>query len=100
MAHAERFMTILTYGLAYYKKDSGETIYLAIPGGLLYFLDNQLHLSTTQFFSSPDYETIGQVLEHELNDEQERINDSQKSVRQLDQEILRKLFQFNWGEAR
>nr|MCU0843201.1 hypothetical protein [Thiobacillaceae bacterium] len=39
LAHHDRFMTALTFGLARLRFADGRHEYLGLPGGLLYFLD-------------------------------------------------------------
>ena len=42
-AHHERFMTALVFGLARYRRTGEPWQYLALPGALAYFLDNNIH---------------------------------------------------------
>jgi F-type H+-transporting ATPase subunit epsilon len=46
MARHQRFMTVLAFGLARLTLADGSRRYLGLPGGLLYFVDNELRIFT------------------------------------------------------
>src|SRR5690606_2795288 len=57
-----RFMTTLVFGLARFRLGEGWQ-YLALPGAVLYFNDNELTLSTRHFLVDTDFDRISTLLE-------------------------------------
>lgn len=91
MAGHARMMTFLSFGLARFRLAGGETEYLALPGGLLYFVGNALRISTRRYFRSKDYNEMENVLDRQLREEEERLTAIKNSLRRLDESILRRL---------
>ena len=50
----ERFMTVVEFGLARYRGFDNVWYYLALPGALVYFVDNALYLSTRRYVVGDD----------------------------------------------
>ena len=63
LAGHERLMTWLTLGLARFRTDEGPWQYLAVPGAVLYFADNELSISTRRYVIDADYQRIRATLE-------------------------------------
>lgn len=61
-ARHDRFMTVLTFGLARLLLADGSREYLGFPGGLLYFIDNELRISTRRYLRDTDVARITQGL--------------------------------------
>ena len=97
LADAFRRMTVLEFGLAQFRTENGEIGYLALPGGLLYFLRNELRLITTHYVRDPNFENISAALEKEVQKEEEEILETKKSIRRLDEEILKRMSQIRVG---
>ncbi len=93
LANHRRMMTALTYGLARYQLQSGSIYYLAFPGGILYFVDNQLHISTRRFLIDTDYQRISNELLEQLLAEETQLKRIKDSLCQLEQEMFRRLWQ-------
>ncbi len=91
LAGHAKMMTILKYGLAWYKTEDAVVEYLALPGALLYFIDNKLMISTRHYLRNPDYHAMKQALEHELRREEEKLSSLKESLHQLDREIIQHL---------
>ena len=87
-----RFMTCLELGLARFRCREGDWQYLALPGGVLYFRDNILNLCTRRYFIDADYGRIIEVLTRQLLAEEESLRDVKKSLAQLEQEVMRRLW--------
>lgn len=94
-----RFMTTLVFGLARYRTGSGPWEFLAVPGALVYFVDNELFLSTRRYVRDSDYERISSVLAEQLVSEEERLRDIRDSLHRMEQEMLRRLWQMGRGEV-
>ena len=56
-------MTTLVFGLARFRVGESAWQYLAVPGGVLYFQDDVLTLSTRRFLIDDDYQAISKTLE-------------------------------------
>ncbi len=93
LANHERMMTAMSYGLARYQLQDGNWIYLALPGGILYFTNNNLYLSTRHFLQDKDYQRISKGLLEQLLKEEEALRELKDSLVHLEQEMFRRLWQ-------
>ncbi len=93
LARHERFMTALTFGLARLLMADGSRDYLGFPGGLLYFLDNELRISTRRYLRDTDVERIAQALTRELLTEEQALDQTRRKLHRLETEMLRRLAQ-------
>lgn len=99
LADAARRMTVLTFGLAQVRTAGEKTEYLALPGGLLYFLRNEIRLAATNYVRDSSYETITAALNRDIQKGEAEILETKKSIRRLDDEILKRLLRMKWGNA-
>ncbi len=97
LANASRRVTALVFGLAQYRTEGGKTEYLALPGGLLYFLQNELRLSTSNYARDSKYEAITAALEKEVQAEEREILETKRSIHRLDEEILKRMLHMGKG---
>lgn len=88
-----RFMTSLVFGLARFRSGDGPWRYLAVPGALLYFVDNLLQVTTRRYLLDDDYQRISGRLQAELLAEEQALHDTRASLRQMEEELLRRLWQ-------
>ena len=95
LAGHERMMTLLTFGLAHFRLADGSSSYLAIPGALLYFADNQLYLNTRRYLRGSDYEEVRSSLEKRFIAEEHELQNLRRSVRHLEEEMFRRLIEMN-----
>jgi F-type H+-transporting ATPase subunit epsilon len=93
LANAYRRMTVLIFGLAHFRTAEGKLEYLALPGGLLYFLENELRIATTNFVRSPDLDEISAALDRQLRQEEEKLHDIKQSLHRLDDEIMKRMYE-------
>ena len=87
-----RTMTALNYGLARYCDTNNSWIYLALPGGLLYFVNNELYITTRRYFIDSDYLRISTTLLDQLLREEEELQTVKQTLNRLEQETLRRLW--------
>ncbi|SEM70108.1 F0F1 ATP synthase subunit epsilon [Nitrosomonas marina] len=99
LAGHARMMTALGYGLARYQTRNGDWYYLAFPGGILYFLDNQLYLNSRRFLCDSDYERISAGLMQQLLAEEQALQTIKNSLNQLEQEMFRRLWEIKRSGA-
>lgn len=88
-----RMMTALTFGLARFRIGAMPWTYLALPGGLLYFRDDELCICTRHYLIGDDYERISDALEEQLVAEEEQLRSMKDSLRQMEQAILKHLWE-------
>ncbi|MGD9786978.1 MAG: F0F1 ATP synthase subunit epsilon [Sulfuricellaceae bacterium] len=93
LARHERFMTALTFGLARILMADGGREYLGFPGGLLYFVNNELRISTRRYLRDTDIERIARTLTRELLEEEQALAQTRRKLHRLEAEMLRQLAQ-------
>ena len=92
MAGHARAMTTLVFGLAKFRTGTSGWEYVALPGGLLYFRDNQLYVNTRKYFRSPEYLTMRDSLRRELQEEESGLSEMKENLRRLEREMFRRLW--------
>lgn len=96
MAGHHRMMTPLRFGLARFRTGDGEWQFLALPGGVLYFVDDELFLNTRHYLRDRDYVRITQALEQQLRSEEAALRELTESLHHLEEEMFKRL----WSLAR
>ena len=91
-AHHARFMTTLIFGLFRYRLQTDDWQYLALPGGVLYFNDNELSISTRHFLIDSDFERISELLKHQLLSEEETLSATRSSLQKMERAMLVRLW--------
>jgi len=86
-----RMIAVLTYGLARFRVAPQPWVYIALPGGVLYFVRNELRISTRRYFKDSDYRRISGVLLDRLLGEEKEIQTTRASLYRLEQEMFRRL---------
>jgi len=100
LAGHARFMTSLIFGLARFRVEGGAWQYLAVPGALLYFVDNELTISTRRYLCDENYERISTALSEQLLAEEENLRGMKEQLQRMEQEMLRRLSEMRRpGEA-
>ncbi len=92
-----RMMTLLTFGLARFHLAGQDWEYLALPGALAYFVDNQLHLSTRRYLRGKESGRIANALREELAAEEEALRATKQSLNQLEEEMFKRLWKMRRG---
>ncbi|MFO9572967.1 F0F1 ATP synthase subunit epsilon [Legionella pneumophila serogroup 1] len=95
LAHHDRMMTCLKFGLAWFRYENQETEYLALPGAVVYFIENQMHIATRHYVRHKEYQAIQRVLEEELHWEEDNLSRTKESVHRLDEGMLKRLWELN-----
>ncbi len=99
-AHHERLMTVLGFGLARFRQADAPWQHLGLPGGLLYFVGNELFVCTTRYIRDERRERLIQALDEELRREEALQDEFRHSLRSLEQEMLRQLWRMPGEETR
>ncbi len=87
-----RFMTTLIFGLARFRTITEDWHYLALPGAVVYFNQNELTLSTRHFLMDTDLERISLSLEQQLITEEENLRATRESLHRMEQAMLKRLW--------
>jgi len=93
-ARHERFLTALQFGLARFRVGDAPWQYLAVPRALVYFVDNQLTLTTRRYVLDSDYERISRTLQKELLAEEQALRSVRTSLHIMEEYLLKRLWQF------
>lgn len=95
LAGHARMMTLLTFGLARFRVAGQGWEFLALPGALAYFIDSQLHLSTRRYLRGKEFGRITAALREELLAEEEALRATKQSVKQMEEEMLKRLWEMS-----
>lgn len=97
LARHQRFMTVLAFGLARLTLADGTRHYLGLPGGLLYFVDNTLRISTRRYLIGSDAAAIGSTLAQVMLAEEQALALTRQKLHQLEAQMLQRLAQLDLG---
>lgn len=100
LAGHERFMTVLSWGLARFQTRDERWHYLALPGGLLYFRQNTARISTRRFVRDDDLDRISRSLEEQLSVEEEGLRSVKQSLGRLEEEMFKRLWRIGREQSR
>lgn len=92
LAGHARAMTLLSFGLARFRIGDRVWEYLALPGGLAYFVDGQLYVSTRRYLRGQDCDSLSTLLRRELRAEEEVLREVKQSMRRLEEEMFKRLW--------
>lgn len=87
----ERFITTLGFGLARIEHCNGNVEYLGFPGGIVYFVDKELRISTRRYLRDADIERITRALSHDLLEEEQALRETRRKLHRLEAEMLRRM---------
>ena len=93
LAGHARMMTSLVFGLARFRTGENAWQYLALPGAVLYFNNNELSLSTRRYLVDDDYERISIALHEQLLAEENELRELKKSLHHMEEEVLKRLWE-------
>ena len=93
LAGHARMMTSLVIGLARFRVGMDTWRYLAIPGGVLYFDDDVLSVSTRHYLLDDDYMRISQELQQQLLIEEEKLHAVKQSLHRMEEEVFKRLWE-------
>lgn len=92
LAGHARTMTSLATGLARFRTVDGAWQFLALPGAVLYFVDNQLYINTRRYLYDPDYKRVSMAWREELRADEEKLRAVTESMNRLEDEMLKRLW--------
>jgi len=97
-AKHERFITALIFGLARFRLHESAWQYIALPGGVLHFVDNQLYVSTRRYLLDDNYRRINRALQDRLRTEEDKLHNLRQSLRNMEEEMFKRLWQVRRSE--
>ena len=86
-----RFMTTLVFGLARFRLGIEDWQYLALPGAVVYFNNNELTISTRHFLIDTDLQRISVLLEQQLITEEENLRATRESLHRMEQAMFKRM---------
>jgi F-type H+-transporting ATPase subunit epsilon len=92
LAHHERMMTVLGFGLARFSTGEDRWHYVALPGAVAYFVDDALFVCTRRYVLGDDYRTVAAAVEETLLAEERALSSLKTSVNRLEREMMRRLW--------
>jgi F-type H+-transporting ATPase subunit epsilon len=98
-ANHARVMASLIFGLARFRQNDENWQYLAMPGALLYFVDNELIINTRRYFIDTDYQSISVALQEELLAEEQAMKSMKDSLHHMEEEVLKRMWELGRSEA-
>jgi F-type H+-transporting ATPase subunit epsilon len=93
LANASRRITALAFGLAHFQHESGTIEYLALPGGVLYFVENELRIATTHFVRSQGLEEVSAALDRQVSTQEAELHEIKRSLHRLDEEMMKRMYE-------
>ena len=99
LAGHARFMSSLIFGLARFRLDQENWQYLALPGAILYFVDNEMFLSTRRYVRGDNYEYISSLLQEQLVAEEEELRSIKESLRRMEQELFKRMWKIRYDRG-
>ncbi|MBI3992352.1 MAG: F0F1 ATP synthase subunit epsilon [Candidatus Lambdaproteobacteria bacterium] len=97
MAHHERTIAVLAFSMARFRTAQGAWEYLALPGGLLYFADNECRVATSHYLRGNDRRTLSDALAAQLRQEEHALRGLKESLRNLEREIFLRIRRISHG---
>jgi F-type H+-transporting ATPase subunit epsilon len=88
-----RFMTALVLGLARYRVNAGAWQYLALPGALLYFVENRLEIISRRYLRDENYERINKMMDEQLRAEESELRATKESLHRMEEEFFRRVWE-------
>ncbi len=84
-------VALLRYGLARFSDQTGVWRYLALPGGVLRFADNQLIITTVRYFLGDDRGLICEQLADEMARTDSEVHTARATLSEIERSLIRRL---------
>ena len=84
-------VALLRYGLARFSDQAGVWHYLALPGGVLRFADNQLTVTTIRYFLGDDRNAICEQLAEEMARTDSEVHAARATLSEIERSLVRRL---------
>ena len=94
------FATVLEFGLARFCTVDGRWQYLAAPGAVVRVAGDALHFSTRRYVCDDDIGRVRAALRDQLAAEEQALRDIRRSLRRLEQEMVKRLCELSRAAER
>lgn len=98
-ANHARMMASLVFGLARFRVGDEPWQYLAMPGALLYFVNNELTINTRRYLIDTDYQRISAALQQQLLAEEKALKSMKDSLHHMEEEVLKRMWELGRYET-
>lgn len=88
-----RMMTSLVFGMARFRLADNTWQYLALPGGILYFVDNNLSVSTRHYLIDTELDRISVALREQILTEDKALRELKTSLHTMEEALLKRLWE-------
>ena len=99
LAGHTRMIARLAFGLMQFRRLGEDWEYVAVPGGVLYFVDNALQLMTRRYLRDADYGRLSSALEERLQAEEVDLRALKESLSRVEREMLKRLWDLGRKEG-
>ena len=99
LAHHSRLIAAPIFGLARFRIAKAPWQYLAMPGALLYFLNNELTINTRRYLIDSDYLSVSAALREQLLAEEMELKSMKDSLHCMEEEVLRRMWELKRSEV-
>lgn len=93
LAGHEPLVTTLRFGLARFRQENGAWRHLAVPGAVLRYADDELHLATRRYLVDDDPTRIGAALQEVLLAEEATLADVRDGLKRMEEAMLKRLWE-------
>lgn len=91
LAGHQHFVAILRYGLARFSDASGQWHYLALPGGVLRFAQNELTITSVRYFLGLDRDAICQYLADDMAKTDSEVHKARATLSEIERSLVKRL---------
>jgi F-type H+-transporting ATPase subunit epsilon len=91
LAGHERMLTILSPGIMRLTCGQSATEYLGLSGGVLYFVRNQLFISTMKYLRGTDHSQLHNNLKEQIKIQECEVAQLAQAVRKMEESLLKRL---------
>lgn len=90
-ANHERMITILNSGIASLRLLDGHCEYLGLANAVLYFVENELHISTAKYLRECDYNLLFVDLMKQIKVDETEALLRKQTIRQMEEALIKQL---------
>lgn len=93
----ERFMTVLSPGIAHFELPEGQVEYLGLPECALYFVKDELFISASKYLRDTNYANLSSVLQKKLHEEEQTRLEMRETIHRMEEALLKQLLRSPGG---
>jgi F-type H+-transporting ATPase subunit epsilon len=93
LAGHAKMVSVLRYGLARFVDNAGNWRYIALPGGVLRFADNQLQVSTVRYFLGEERSRIVEQLAGAMARVDSDVRTARATLDEIEHSLMRRLIE-------